>query len=129
VHDPNLQVLLASRFLALVAVPSARPQANGKLQIHFMDVGQGEGALLISPKGETVLFDDGVLNNCDKPLAYLQQLGTTEITYNILSHYHADHLGCAPQIFQELTLKKDALDRGGSYFSAAYRNYVAAVRE
>lgn len=32
-------------------------QANGKLQIHFIDVGQGDGALLVSPQGETVLFD------------------------------------------------------------------------
>ena len=53
------------RFLGVVAVvvlglPSiAYAQANGKLQIHFMDVGQGDGAVLISPQGEIVLFDDG----------------------------------------------------------------------
>jgi beta-lactamase superfamily II metal-dependent hydrolase len=34
-------------------------QANGKLQIHFMDVGQGDGAVLISPQGQVVLFDGG----------------------------------------------------------------------
>jgi competence protein ComEC len=60
----------------------AQVQANGKLQIHFMDVGQGDGALLISPLGETVLFDDGALNFCDKPVSYLQQLGVTKIDYH-----------------------------------------------
>jgi len=35
-------------------------QENGNLQIHFMSVGQGDGAVLISPRGEIVLFDDGV---------------------------------------------------------------------
>ena len=32
-------------------------QANGKLQLHFMDVGQGDGAVLISPQGEKAAFN------------------------------------------------------------------------
>src|SRR5258708_2248192 len=43
-----LLVLLA--FLSAKAV--AQVPQNGKLQLHFMDVGQGDGALLISPEGE-----------------------------------------------------------------------------
>ena len=49
-------------FLCVLIPLSAFAQANGKLQIHYMDVGQGDGAVLISPLGEIVLFDDGVLN-------------------------------------------------------------------
>src|SRR2546425_6987940 len=104
------------RFLCLLAVvlswqSIAYAQANGKLQIHFMDVGQGDGAVLISPRGEVVLFDDGVLNNCDKPISYLQQLGITRIDYHITSHYHADHIGCTAEVLQEFPLQKDAIDR------------------
>ncbi|SRR6266849_2904748 len=62
----NLKILLLSVFLVQLHVFG---QANGKLQIHFIDVGQGDGALLISPQGEMVLFDDGALKFCDKPLA------------------------------------------------------------
>jgi hypothetical protein len=40
-------------------VGSAYGQANGNLQLHFIDGGHGDGALLISPQGETVLFDGG----------------------------------------------------------------------
>ncbi len=119
-------------FQALSALPlliclEAGAQANGKLQIHFMDVGQGDGAVLISPQGETVLFDDGVSKNCDKPLAYLQQIGVTKIDYHITSHYHSDHIGCAPQVFQEFPLKKVAYDRGHDYPSVVYRDYVQAA--
>ena len=35
--------------LFLACGSSAFGQANGKLQIHYMDVGQGDGAVLISP--------------------------------------------------------------------------------
>ena len=113
-------------FLALFA-DLAFAQANGKLQIHYMDVGQGDGAILISPLGETVLFDDGVLNQCGKPLGYLQSLGLTKIDYLISSHYHSDHVGCTSQILSMFPLQKKAYDRGQSYTTATYSAYVSAV--
>src|SRR4051812_9787884 len=76
----SLRRLLAVAALALCWCSSAFAQANGKLQIHYMDVGQGDGAVLISPLGEVVLFDDGVLNQCAKPVAYLNALGITRST-------------------------------------------------
>lgn len=106
---------------------SAFAQADGKLQIHFMDVGQGDGALLISPKGETVLFDDGRKYDCDKPVSYLQQLGVQQIDYHIASHYHLDHIGCTKEVFDEFPLKKTAYDRGDSYTGSHYTAYVTAV--
>jgi beta-lactamase superfamily II metal-dependent hydrolase len=44
-------------------------QANGKLQLHFIDVGQGDGALMITPGGKVALFDAGMdlgVENCTK---------------------------------------------------------------
>lgn len=100
---------------------------NGKLQIHFMDVGQGDGAILVSPLGETVLFDGGRSNKCDLPVSYLQQLGISNIDYLFVSHYHADHIGCTPQELQEFPLKHEAFDRGFDYNGTTYTNYVQAV--
>ena len=57
---------LLSTILCLPALAVA--QANGTLQIHYMDVGQGDGAVLISPLGQVVVFDNGVLNQCAKPV-------------------------------------------------------------
>lgn len=74
----------------LLGAWQALGQANGKLQIHFIDVGQGDGALLISPQGEMVLFDDGALLYCDKHVAYLHELGVKQVDYHITSHYHSD---------------------------------------
>ncbi len=102
-------------------------QADGNLQIHFMDVGQGDGAVLISPGGEVVLFDDGRSGNCDKPVSYLQQLGIKEVEYHIASHYHADHIGCISQVLSEVQLTKDAIDRGHEYRSPEYQAYVSAI--
>ncbi len=99
--------------LVLTLPFGAQAQSNGKLQLHFMDVGQGDGALLISPRGETVLFDDGTSTDCDKPLPYLQQLGVKQIDYHIASHYRSDHIGCTAEVFGQFPLTKAAFDRGG----------------
>lgn len=106
---------------------SAFGQGNGKLQIHYMDVGQGDGAILISPNGETVLFDNGVWRNCDKPLAYLESLGVTKIDYMIISHYHADHFGCTQQVVSRFPLINFSYDRPGAYNSDMFDAYVTAV--
>jgi competence protein ComEC len=99
----------------LAFVEMANGQANGKLQIHHMDVGQGDGAVLISPKGEVVLFDAGEdmkKRDCTKPVSYLDQLGIDHIDVLYVSHYHFDHIGCIPAVLEQFHLKGDAYDRG-----------------
>jgi beta-lactamase superfamily II metal-dependent hydrolase len=106
-------------------------QQNGKLQLHFMDVGQGDGAVLISPQGQVVLFDAGEdlkLKSCDKPLAYLRQLGINKIDYLIISHYHFDHIGCVPEVLAQFPLTGAAYDRGASYPGDTYEKYAQSVQ-
>lgn len=100
---------------------------NGKLQIHFIDVGQGDGALLISPQGQTVLFDNGKRGLCDRPVSYLQQLGISKIDYQIVSHYHDDHIGCTKEVLDKFPLQVASYDRGGTYTTETFNKYVAKV--
>jgi beta-lactamase superfamily II metal-dependent hydrolase len=115
--------------LALVLVPAAAlAQADGKLQIHHIDVGQGDGMLLISPNGQTALFDDGVYTNCTNIKAYLQALGITTVDYHFASHYHADHIGCIDDLAAiGITIGTAGYDRGYSYSSGTYTNYVSTL--
>ena len=42
----------------IVGLPAlTTAQANSRLQIHYMGRGQGDGAVLISPLGQIVMFD------------------------------------------------------------------------
>lgn len=112
--------------LALIVLPSlVHAQANGKLQIHHVDVGQGDGILLISPLGETALFDDGQYLSCTGIKTYLQGLGISVVDYHFASHYHADHIGCIDDLDAiGITIGTAGYDRGSSYSSATYTNYV-----
>jgi beta-lactamase superfamily II metal-dependent hydrolase len=114
----------------LAVAASAAAQANGNLQIHHMDVGQGDGAVLISPGGQVVLFDAGEdlkKRDCTKPVSYLDQLGIKHIDFLFVSHYHYDHIGCIPAVLAQFPLQGDAYDRGDKYSSSTFTNYKEAV--
>ncbi len=122
---------VASLFVCILAfVGTANGQANGRLQIHHMDVGQGDGAVLISPGGQIVLFDAGEdmkKRDCTSAVSYLDQLGIKHIDYLYVSHYHFDHIGCIPAVLDQFQLQGDAYDRGENYPGKTYTNYVKAV--
>lgn len=121
----TLTGLLAALAFAIAPFTASAVTGNGKLQIHHIDVGQGDGMLLISPNGQTALFDDGVYTNCPPVVAYLQSLGITSVDYHFLSHYHADHLGCLDDIAAAgIPVNLFGYDRGYSYSSATYTSYV-----
>ncbi|MCA1568139.1 MAG: hypothetical protein LC803_21340 [Acidobacteria bacterium] len=113
------RLLILCLFSLCCALP-VFAQGNGNLQIHFMNVGQGDGAVLISPRGEVVLFDNGVRSLCHLPISYLQDLGVEKIDYHITSHYHDDHIGCAQEVLTEFPLRRLAIDRGFIYPSTNY---------
>jgi beta-lactamase superfamily II metal-dependent hydrolase len=101
---------------------------NGKLQIHHIDVGQGDGAIIISPQGQIVLVDDGTYTNCSQFLNYVQSLGITNVDYHFASHYHADHIGCLCDLFAAgVVLNIAGYDRGYSYTTQTYQDYVTCL--
>src|SRR5512134_3465859 len=110
---------VAALALALAPLAAQAVTGNGKLQIHHIMVGQGDGMVLISPNGQTAMFDDGVYTNCPPVVAYLQGLGITSLDYHFLSHYHADHLGCLDDAVNAgIPVNVAGYDRGYSYSSA-----------
>lgn len=120
------QLISSLALLALLLPVTAFAIAgNGKLQIHHIDVGQGDGALLISPNGQTALFDDGNYLDCSGIKTYLQGLGITTVDYHFCSHYHSDHLGCLDDLAAiGITIGTTGYDRGYTYSSGTYTAYV-----
>ncbi len=108
----------------------AMAPGNGRLQVIHLDVGQGDGAIVISPNGQVAMFDDGTGGVGAMGLsvpAQLQALGVTGIEHHFCSHYHADHLGGTPSIVNAGIPITNGWDRGGSYTTGAYNSYVAAL--
>jgi competence protein ComEC len=126
-------VLLAAALA--IGASGTLAQGNGRLQIHFMNVGQADAAILISPRGQTVLFDVGE-NKCNEPLAYLSGIGVTVVDYLVVSHFHKDHIGCTTKVLAEVPVRVAVYDRGtndpplkpsGEAITDTYRDYQIAV--
>jgi competence protein ComEC len=103
---PAAMILLA---VLIVQHPLSSPRADGKLRIHFLDVGQGDSALVVFPDGETMLIDGGGQPNLrdeddtnfspDSPRIgeavvseFLWEEGYSRIDYVVATHADADHM-------------------------------------
>ena len=81
---------------------------NEDMQIHFIDVGQGDAMLIITPHKRAIMLDTGGSVNSDFDLGkrvdlpYLRHYGVTQLDYLILSHSDADHAGGAKTILAEI---------------------------
>ncbi len=68
-----------------------------KLKIYFIDVGQGDSCLIITPNNQNILIDGGGSETYDVGkntlLPYLLDRGIKKIDYMIISHFDTDHVG------------------------------------
>jgi competence protein ComEC len=97
---------LAALALALALVvaplvgpaPHARAQAEPRpyVEVHVLDVGQGDATLIFGTGGQVVLYDTG--RNRDDVPAALARAGVGALDLLVLSHQHADHIGGAAAV-------------------------------
>lgn len=73
---------------------------NKDIVIHFIDVGQGDSMLVISPKGKTILIDTG--EDKELVLSYLLDRGIRKVDYILISHFDTDHVGGLVNITENL---------------------------
>jgi beta-lactamase superfamily II metal-dependent hydrolase len=112
--------------------PCALPPSNGRLKIVHLDVGQGDGAVIISPYGQVVLFDTGKAGTGVmgvSVLAQLQALGVTHVDHHFQSHYHADHLANIDEIVNGGIAIDRGWDRGTAHqpSTIVYNTYVSTL--
>ncbi len=101
-----LAVLLLAGGAGLWAWKTAQMTAllEGKLQIHFIDVGQGDAALLVLPTGERIMIDTGTAESGEAILAHLKQWKVGALDLVILSHNHDDHAGGLPVLAEVMPI-------------------------
>lgn len=80
-------------------------QKDADLEIHFIDVGQGDCSLIMW-EGASMLIDCGEREQADAVLKYLKKQGVKKLDYIIATHPHSDHIGGMGDIISELEVGK-----------------------
>jgi Predicted hydrolase (metallo-beta-lactamase superfamily) len=83
------------------ASPTAlEPAPQGVLQVAFLDVGQGDSALITFPNGKTMLIDGGETSEGVALVGKLRRLGVQQIDWLVATHPHSDHIGGLIQVLK-----------------------------
>ena len=107
----------------------APPPASGKeLQVHVLDVGQGDAILIISPEGKAVLVDAGNPGNGKKILEALRRYNVGQLDLLVASHAHADHIGAADEVIKGTSVAA-VLDSRVPNTTKNYQDFLAAIDE
>ncbi|MGH7528671.1 MAG: ComEC/Rec2 family competence protein, partial [Gemmatimonadales bacterium] len=82
----------------LRGLPVGSADSGRELALHFLDVGQGDGAVLRTPRGHWVLIDAGPAGERSDAgrrvvAPFLARQGARRLVVAVVSHAHADHLG------------------------------------
>ena len=83
-----------------IALPSLT--LPDQLEVHFIDVGQGDSIFIRTPDGTTALIDGGPTSG--NVLGYLKSQGVTRLDMVIISHPHQDHIGGLVAVLNTLTI-------------------------
>lgn len=90
---PDLYSIRASNGDADVILPDALELTAETVQFYFLDVGQGDSTLIITPHGHSVIIDGGPRSAEPVVTASVAAFAGGQLDAAILSHHDADHLG------------------------------------
>jgi competence protein ComEC len=141
-------VALAASVLVVVAHPLSAPRADGRLRVDFLDVGQGDAALLTMPDGSTLLVDGGGRPNFgargddtetvrferdargigDAVVSeFLWSRGLDRVDYLLATHAHADHIDGLKDVARNFRVRAALVGRTPPG-AVEYAEFAAAMR-
>lgn len=102
-------------------------ETSGKLEVDFLDVGQGDAIFIQTPNGNQILVDGGPPNGkVVKELSRIMPFYDRSIDMIILSHPHADHLGGLSEVLSRYKVTT-VIDSGTDYKTAEHDAYEETI--
>ncbi|HXJ42278.1 MAG TPA: MBL fold metallo-hydrolase, partial [Bryobacteraceae bacterium] len=84
--------------------------AGKNLEVYVVDVEGGKCVLVVSPAGESMLFDVGwpAFNNnqasTERIVEAVKAAGLKKIDYLVISHFDLDHVGDVPKLAERIPI-------------------------
>lgn len=84
----------------------SKQSVDGVLEVHFIDVGQGDSELIIADDGSTMLIDAGPNSSEESLLRYLKTNNIEKLDVVVFTHPHEDHIGGGDYILNNIPADK-----------------------
>ena len=91
-------------------------------EVHFLDVGQGDGTLLRWSDGEDWLIDGGPYSW--EVGSYLKRLGIWKLQKVVISHAHPDHYAVLHQVLEQVEVESILIGRWPNKDEVDYANLI-----
>ena len=101
--------------------------AEGMLEIHCLDVGQGDSTLIIG-ENQVMLIDGAERNYSDEICQHLTNHGIKKIDYLVATHPHDDHIGGMADIMSQFSVGCLVLTEEYSEINA-YQNMLSSAHD
>ena len=102
------------------------------LKIYFIDVGQGDSCLIVTPDKKMVLIDGGGSDNYDIGknvlVPYLLARRIKHLDYIIISHFDTDHVGGILTVMEELKVDTAIVSKQAEK-CVNYEKFIQIVKE
>ena len=102
------------------------------LKIFFIDVGQGDSCLIVTPNNKRILLDGGGNENYDVGknvlVPYLLARRIKRLDYAIISHFDTDHIGGILTVMQELEVENVVISKQAE-ISENYKKFIKIANE
>lgn len=121
-------IIVAGLILVLILVQLALVSSTDEFTVSFLDVGQGDAALIETPSGVQVLVDGGRFRSVDRPLSEELPFYDRSIDVVIATHADSDHIGGLVSVLKDYKVNHIILPEKGSDTSA-YRTLQEVVKE
>lgn len=101
-------------------------KALKELKIYFIDVGQGDSTLIVTPNLKTILVDGGEEENI--LVNYLLDRRIKTIDYILISHFDSDHCNGLIDVIEKLKVKNILISEQ-AYYSDEYINIAKIINK
>jgi beta-lactamase superfamily II metal-dependent hydrolase len=132
-YRSNVKKIIPMFFLGMIMfVFSYALQAQTQdMEIHYINVQQGQCTLIIGPDGTTILYDGGNEGKgTGEVVPYLQNLGigtSQTLDYMVVSHHHTDHYVGLTEVIDYGYDVSTIYDNGSTYTNPIWQDFLDAA--
>ncbi|HZK34878.1 MAG TPA: ComEC/Rec2 family competence protein [Bacillota bacterium] len=120
-----ITLIIAILAVFLVWLDGGLEEKLFKVEVHFIDVGQGDSIYVKTPS-RNILIDGGDRGNTT--LNYLKTYDVDHLDLVIGTHPHSDHIGGLINVLQEIEVN-EVIDPGIVHTSKTFEDYLTIIDE